>query len=137
MLIAGLSAQASTPPEVNEKVLKAFRETFTNAEEVKWQEYDTHYLANFWQKEINIRVKYDHEGNVLSTIRYYFEKDLPPHILGKLKKKFAGKTVYGVTELATDTEIIYSIKLHDDDTWYTVQSDAVGRFELKEKFKKA
>ncbi len=137
MLIAGLSAQATTPPEVNEKVLKAFRETFTNAEEVKWQEYSTHYLANFWQKEINVRVKYDLEGNVLSTIRYYFEKDLPPHILGKLKKKFSGKSVYGVTELATDTEIIYSIKLQDEDNWYTVQSDAVGRFEVKEKFKKA
>ena len=37
-LFAALSVAASTPPEVNEKVLKAFNETFMKATDVVWHE---------------------------------------------------------------------------------------------------
>ena len=37
-LFASLSVAASTPPEVNEKVLKAFNETFMKATDVVWNE---------------------------------------------------------------------------------------------------
>ena len=137
LLLAGIASYAGTVPVVNEKVLKAFKETFTNAENVIWQEYENYYQANFWQKDINIRVKYDEEGNVLGTIRYYFENNLPPNLLAKLKKKYNGKKIYGITEVASESEMLYVIKLEDDKYWYTVNSDSLGNMQITEKFKKA
>ena len=70
LLFAAAIAQAATPPEVNEKILNAFRQTFAYAEDVVWQEKDNSYQVNFWQGEINIRAWYDDQGKLLATIRY-------------------------------------------------------------------
>ena len=141
MIIAAVcltsAAYAYNPPDVSEKVLKAFEETFSRAQKVVWHEFDNFYQVNFWQGEINLRVKYDQNGNVLSTIRYYYEKQLPPNILTSLKKNYTEKKVFGVTEVTTRTNIRYVITLEDKKFWYTVESDAFGNLRRTEKFRKA
>ena len=47
-LFAALSATASNPPEVSEKVLKAFSETFMKATDVVWHE-----VKNFMKQVLN------------------------------------------------------------------------------------
>ena len=74
VLLISISATAATPPEVSEKVLKAFRETFTNAENVVWNEEDNHCQAFFNQSEIQVRALYDNDGNLLKTTRNYGER---------------------------------------------------------------
>ena len=137
LVLFGLTASATTPPEITEKVLKAFRETFTNATDVVWHESGAQYQANFKQADITARATYDAEGNLLSTVRYYYEQNLPAHILAKLKRKYADRSIFGVTEITTENEISYYIKLEDEKNWYTIKSDVMGYFELKEKYKKA
>ena len=132
-----MTATAATPPNINDKVLKAFKETFTNAKDVVWHEIENYYQAHFKQAEIITRASYDKEGNLISTVRYYGEETLPAHVRAKLKKRYAGKTVFGVTEITNNDEISYHIKLVDDKNWYTVKSDAWGWLELKEKYRKA
>ena len=137
LILVGTVSYAGTPVEVNEKVLKAFKETFTNPEEVVWREFDTYYEVNFKLTEIRTRIRYDVEGNVLGTTRYYFEQTLPPHILTKIKKKYSGKSIFGVTEVSSEYDIEYYIVLEDDKNWTTVRSNSVGSMEVHEKFKKA
>lgn len=137
LLFTAIIAQAATPPEVNEKILKAFKETFTYAEDVVWQEKDNAFQVNFWQGEINIRARYDNQGNLIGTIRYYYEKQLPPSIVSKVKNKYAGKVIFGVTEVTTEEEINYFITVRDDKNWYTVKSDAFGNLQQTDKFKRA
>ncbi len=60
LLFVTIAAQATVIP-VNEKILKAFKETFIYAEDVVWQERDNFYQANFWQGEMNIRARYDQQ----------------------------------------------------------------------------
>ena len=96
-LFAAIGAIAAEPPEVNEKVLKAFNETFMKATDVVWHEMQNSYEARFKQSEIVTRAIYDTEGNLLRTTRYYAVEHLPINILSKLKKKYAGKSVFGVT----------------------------------------
>ena len=136
-LFAALGAVASAPPEVNEKVLKAFEETFAKATDVVWHEMANSYEARFKQSEIVIRASYDMDGNLLRTTRYYSEENLPINILTKLKKKYAGKSIFGVTESATEDEVTYHIVLQDDKNWYLVKSDSWGSMELSKKYKKA
>ena len=90
MLISLSATAAVTPTEISEKVLKAFKETFSFAENVTWEEVDNTSQASFKQSEIAVKATYDNEGNLLKTIRYYAQENLPPNILAKLKKKYTG-----------------------------------------------
>ena len=136
-MFAAIGAAATTPPEVNEKVLKAFNETFIKATDVVWHEMQNTYEARFKQSEIVTRAIYDPEGNLLRTTRYYSEEHLPINIITKLKKKYEGKQVFGVTESSTDDEVSYHIVLQDEKNWYIVIADNVGSLELSKKFRKA
>lgn len=130
-------ATYAAPPEISEKVLKAFKETFSNAEQVVWDEYDTYYSVKFKQTAIDTRVKYDKNGEIMETTRYYFEQNLPPFILAKIKKRYADKKVFGVTEISSDAELSYYIVLEDEKNWLTIKADAYGSLQVHEKLKKA
>jgi hypothetical protein len=137
MLLGSATIFATTTPEVNEKVLKAFQETFKNPQDVNWHEYANYYEVEFKQDEIKTQVRYDADGNITGTTRYYFEKQLPPHIISNLKKKFPQRSVYGVTEIYTENDLQYYITMEDEKNWYTVKSNPLGNLEQTEKFKKA
>jgi hypothetical protein len=132
-----VSHAAAPHPEINQKILKSFTETFSYAEDVVWQETNDQFQVNFWQGGINIRARYDDQGNLLETIRYYFEKQLPPTILSKLKKKYSGKSIFGITEISSDESINYFVTLQDEKNWYTIKADAYGNLQETDKFKKA
>lgn|SRR5574339_117451 len=136
-LFATLSVAASNPPEVNEKVLKAFNQTFVKATDVVWNEVQNLYEASFKQSEIISRAIYDAEGNLLRTTRYYSQENLPINILTKIHKKYAGKSIYGITELSTEDEVSYYVTLQDEKNWYIIQADNFGNLELSKKFRKA
>ncbi len=137
VLFAALGAAATAPPEVNEKVLKAFNETFSKATDVVWHELQNSFLASFKQSEITTRASYDTEGNLLRTTRYYSEENLPIHIISKVKKKYSDKSVYGVTEITEGDEVAYFVTLQDAKNWYMVKADNWGGLELTKKFRKA
>ena len=123
--------------EVNEKVLKSFRETFTLAEEVKWEEYNNYYTVSFVHGGIQSKVNYDKEGSTLSSIRYYAPQLLPLNIFNRLKRDYQNKTLYGVTEVTSGTDVTYFIKLSDEKNWVTIRVDASGNAQVYEKYKKA
>src|SRR5215471_20388686 len=99
MLLSSAVVFARTVPDVNQKVLKAFAETFKNPKDVIWHEYENFYEVDFNQDAIKTVVRYDTDGNIIGTTRYYFESQLPPYITSKLKKKYPDRSVYGVTEI--------------------------------------
>jgi hypothetical protein len=136
-LFAAIGAAATEPPEVNEKVLKAFKETFAKAENVVWHEMPNVYEASFKQSEMATRAIYDTEGHLLRTTRYYSEEYLPIYIMTRLKKQYKGKTVFGVTESSDENEVSYHIVLEDAKNWYIVVADNWGSLDLSKKFKKA
>lgn len=131
------AAAAPSPSEISEKIRRAFNETFTTAQDVTWHEYDTYAQANFRLDDVQIRAQYDSEGKLLKTIRYYTEKQLLPNIVAKLRKRYAGKEINGVTETSSDDEVSFVINLKDDKNWYIVKSDVYGNLQQIEKYKRA
>src|SRR5450432_3328580 len=83
---------------ISEKILQIFKESFPKAEEVKWVELANKVSVDFKDGGIATKVEYDMDGNFLNSVRFYSEKELPVKILSKLRKKFPGETVFGVTE---------------------------------------
>ena len=136
VMLVSISAAAANPPEISEKVMKAFNETFTEAENVSWQELDNSCQADFKVSEMRVRATYDNDGNLLSTTKYYDEKSLPSNILAKLKIKYAGKQITGVTEIMSDSDISYHIVLKDEKNWYWVESTPYASLTLTQKLKR-
>ena len=137
-LFVSITAFASNKPvEVNEKVLKAFNETFSKATDVVWQEYENLYQANFKQDDIQVRAQYDQDGGLIKTIRYYGEKQLLPNILSKLKKKYSSKEIFGVTETTSSEEVSFVITIRDQKNYILVKSDVYGNLEQTDKFQRA
>lgn len=131
-----LSFAFSATAAVTEKVLKAFNETFQNAQEVQWHEYETAYQVNFRYNDIATSVVYDKDGNILEARRHSKEDILPLIIREKLNKRFADKQVWGVTEVTMRDQTTYRIVLHDDTKWVIVDSDSYGVLFVREKFNK-
>ena len=123
--------------EVNEKVLRSFNETFVAAEEVKWEEYKTHYTVSFVNSGIRSKVNYDRNGVMTGAIRYYAPQMLPLNVYNRLKKNFSDKELFGVTEVTSGTDINYYIKMQDSKNWITVKIDEFGSTSITEKYKKA
>ncbi|HUR11602.1 MAG TPA: hypothetical protein VM012_09555 [Flavitalea sp.] len=123
--------------DVNEKVLRSFRQTFTNAESVRWEEFKTYYTVSFSLSGIQSKINYDKEGIMLGSIRYYAPQMLPLNIFNKLKKDYPKDKLFGVTEVTFGDEVAYFVKIETEKNWLTLKVDAAGNSEVHEKFKKA
>jgi Ni,Fe-hydrogenase III component G len=122
---------------ISEKILNSFKQTFPDAQQVKWLEQADRYTVNFKENGILTKIDYDKDGNFISSLRYYTEKNLPINILCRLQKKYADKKVFGVTEMTSESTVEYYIKLEDDQNWITVKSNADGNMQVVEKYRKA
>ena len=136
-LALSAGAFANDGRTINEKLLETFKQTFPNAEQVKWMEQPDKYTVNFKEDGILTKIDYDMDGNFVSSLRYYSEKNLPVNVICKLQKKYADKKVFGVTEMTTDSAVEYYIKLEDATSWITVKSNVDGNLTVVEKYKKA
>jgi Putative beta-lactamase-inhibitor-like, PepSY-like len=135
LIIAGSLFANKT--DVTEKVLKTFKQTFTQAEDVVWSDNENIYMVKFTQQGIRTSVKFDEEGNFISSLRYYLSDQLPVDIQCKLKKKFPGQEIFGVTENIVGDDVNYYVKLEDEKTWTTVKIDNYRNMQITEKYKKA
>ena len=131
---SSFTAMADDP---NQKVLTAFNKIFPHVKEVAWTENEHSYEVKFKQNEILSKVTYDKEGNIMKTLRYYYEQGLPLLILSKVKTKFTDKKIFGVTEESSDEGTFYHIVLEDEKHWINITADTYGGIKVDKKFNKA
>ncbi len=91
----------------------------------------------FKQQDIRARISYDTDGNIVKSLRCYTEDQLPFFVRAKLQKQYAGKKVYGVTELTEWDQINYHVVLEDEKSWTHVKCDPYGSTETVKKYRKA
>ncbi len=137
LLTGFVAVAAPAPSDVNEKVLEAFKQTFTAAQNVTWHQYEDYTQANFEVEKMQVRAQYAEDGRLLRTIRYYSEKELLPNIVAKLKKKYGNKQITGVTESSSEDEVSFVINIKDENNWYIVKTDVYGNTQQTDKYKRA
>lgn len=135
ILAFGFNAFAG--PGIDEKVLNAFSRTFQNAQDVSWTELQGSYQVSFTQLAVSSKITYDTQGNIIKTIRYYKEEQLPLLIVSNLKKRFVGQSIFGVVEESSDAGTIYHITLESNKQWTKVRADSYGTLSVEKKFNKA
>jgi hypothetical protein len=124
-------------PGVDAKVLDAFKATFSQAQEVAWTVQGDLYEVKFKLLEIRTTVTYDHDGQIVKTVRYYGEDKLPVMLLTRIKSKFAGKSIFGVTEVSSEEGVEYHIILEDAKSWFNVKADGMANMYLERRISKA
>ncbi|HTM92677.1 MAG TPA: hypothetical protein VL095_09670 [Flavisolibacter sp.] len=134
VIASSFTALADGP---SQRVLDAFNKTFQNVKEVAWTENEQSFEVKFKQNEILAKVTYDKEGNILKTLRYYYEQNLPLLIFSKVKTKFADKKIFGVTEESSEGGTFYHIVLEDEKHWINITADSFGGIKVDKKFNKA
>lgn len=126
-----VSAAAAAP---GSKLVKLFNATFPNAKDVQWKDDKAGYFASFTQNGNFNKVFYNKEGNFVYAIKYYTGDDLPTNIIVKLNEDFGETKVLGVTEVTTQSNIIYNIKLTKKDKLYCLNVLPDGTIASQEQF---
>lgn len=130
LLTVSFSAAASTAePVVNEKAQRTFVTIFKDADNVTWSHTGNHYEAFFDNDGIKTRVTIDTKGNLLQTIRYYGENNLPANVLYAIKNDYKGKEVYGVTEVTNKNGTHYRVVLKDSKHYTHINANQAGDTE--------
>ena len=133
LLLLRVSA-AGNGPEVKKDLQQSFQKDFPNAENIHWGENNDGYSVTFTVKSILTRITYDKKGRFTGSLRNYSEQILPFYLTNKLKKKYPGQEIYGVTEVTTPNDVTYFVKLQSDKYWTTVRLEADGSSEMVEQY---
>jgi len=131
---AGLLITCSVAAAPGSKLIQAFKQTFPNAENVKWSDDKAGYFVSFYDHGNFEKVLYNKEGDFVSSWKYTDGKNLPTNIAMTLNKKYGENKIIGVTELTTQTDVIYSIQLSKGDKLYSLQTSSDGAILKEQKF---
>ena len=116
------------------KLLQRFNETFPNAKNVKWRDDAAGYFVSFTQNGNFNKVFYNKTGNFVYSIKYVDGATLPVNIIMALNKNFGESKIIGVTEVTTQNNLAYNIKLSKDEKLYCLDLSADGSITKQEVF---
>jgi hypothetical protein len=131
---AGLLITCSVAAAPGSKLIQAFKQTFPNAENVKWSDDKAGYFVSFYDHGNFEKVLYNKEGDFVSSWKYTDGKNLPTNIVLTLNKKYGESKILGVTELTTQTDVVYSVQLSKDDKLYSLQASPDGTILKEQKY---
>lgn len=118
-----ISSIAATP---DSKILQRFNETFPNAQNVKWRDDKAGYFVSFIQNGDFNKVFYNTAGDFVYALKYCNAEDLPNNIAMGLNQKYGESKVLGVTEVTTQSNMFYNVKLSKEKKLYDLNVLADG-----------
>jgi len=126
-----VSTAAAAP---GSKLVQRFNETFPNAKNVKWIDDKAGYFVSFSQNGNYNKVFYNKDGNFVYSLKYFSGDALPVNIIMTLNDKYDAAKIIGVTELTTENNTVYSVKLSKEDKLYCLDLLADGTIIKEENF---
>jgi hypothetical protein len=116
------------------KLIQKFNETFPNAKSVKWSDDKAGYYVSFYQNEDFKKILYNKDGDFVCSWRYSNGEELPTNIIMKLNKKYGEAKILGVTELTTEGNSFYEVKLSKGPKLYCITLLTDGSITKENKF---
>jgi len=126
-----VSTAAAAP---GSKLVQRFNETFPNAKNVKWVDDKAGFFVSFSQNGNYNKVFYDKGGNFVYSLKYFSGDALPINIIMALNEKYEAAKIIGATELTTQNNTVYSVKLTKADKIYATDLLADGTVIKEENY---
>lgn len=134
LYVASVFIIAAATAAPGSKLLQRFNETFPNAKNVKWRDDPAGYFVSFTQNGNFNKVFYNTNGNFVYSLKYSDAAGLPVNIAMALNKKFGESKILGVTEVTTQNNLVYNIKLSKNEKLYCLDVTSDGTIAKQEVF---
>lgn len=118
------------------KATRAFLTSFENATDVRWSGLDNgKSLVHFFSDGIETKIFYSKKGNLLATIRYYREDELPAEVRHLVRTAYYDFSIFLVIEVTVRNQTAYLVKIEDNTHIKTIRvmDGAMDEIEALEK----
>lgn len=122
--------------QVNNKVVTAFNQKFTQASELKWNVTANYVEATFKMNDQFMFAYFTETGELLGISRNILVNQLPINLQADIKKSYASSWVTELFELAKDGETTYYITLENAEQKVSLKSADGSSWSVYKKAKK-
>jgi hypothetical protein len=133
MMCTGLTAVFAGVPEINAKVMAAFKNQFSSATETEWSTGSDYYKASFLYNNNYVNAYYSLEGDFLATLRNISSVDLPVMLQASIKNDYADFWVSDLYEMSKQEGTSYYITLENADQKVVLKSSNGGAWTQHKK----
>jgi hypothetical protein len=121
------NVSSSSINDVSQTVQKKFEKQFPEVSGETWIKTHDGYVVRFNSDDINNWVFLDKKGNVVGTMRYYDENDLPSDIRDQVKTRFYDYKIISVQEVTVANSTAYLVSIKANHEWKIIK---VGEEEV-------
>jgi hypothetical protein len=122
LIITLVTGAFGSNKKIDPEVLNAFKNQFTNAQEVTWVAADNYYKATFFLNGEFLFAFYNTDAELLGVIQYISSTELPENLRTSLKKNYTGYWIADLFEVVNGEGTSYYITLQNADTQIILQS---------------
>lgn len=122
---------------INVNAIRNFIREYKNVSNAKWFESSNgFFVAYFVRDDIRTWVFYNKKGDFERMIRAYNEEKLPADVRHLVKSTYYDFSIYFVTEITTNMQTGYHVKMADKTSWKTIKV-VDGEMEVTEEYVKS
>jgi hypothetical protein len=114
---------------VPKEVQHSFQEMYPNAEDIKWEQEENMFEAEFLSGGLSMEACFMPDGSFVESETEIPDDELPPFITNYLMENYPGYTIREADKV-TDAEanVFYEVEIMVQDTDYEVLFNEDGRF---------
>lgn len=135
-LMIMMSSWAYPSERVSQKVLNAFKNEFTTAQDVQWETGNNYFKATFTMNEQRIFAFYNVGGELQSIARYISSVQLPVNLFTDLKNDYNKYWISDLFEVSNSEGLHYYVTLETADSKLVMHSGNGGSWSTYSKSKK-
>ncbi len=122
---------SSETKSINEKAAKYFKKNFHHVNNLMWSHVGENLLAQFSTGETKSRLLFNKKGNLIYSIVFYNEEELPGDIQNIVRDFYQLYTITSVAKVEEDNRQIWVVKLSGKSSYVTarVENDEIEEVE--------
>lgn len=128
LMMSTASAQVVLPEvtitsakNIPDKVDKAFKSTFENAEDPVWYQANKNYLVKFLDNDMKNNALFRKNGQMIYQISYAYEKDIPEEVGNMVKDRYKDYNVVVAFNVKQDQRDVWIVNLENEKTLVTAR----------------
>ena len=120
----------------NDRAIVKFGKFFPNASSESWTNTKNGFAVRFTSNNMQQLVFLTRHGNVIASIKYYSEKQLPSDVRMSVRYAYPDYSIKSAREINAANSIAYLITIEDATSWKTIRI-VNGETDVYEEYKKA
>ena len=136
MLTVGLAAAfAGSKDGISENAMAAFKNDFSSAKNVSWQQSRSYFKASFSLDNKVMYAFYSYRGDLVAVVHHILSTDLPQVLIDQLKKDYGNYWITDLFELNSDEQHIYYVTMENADGTIALKSDGKSGWDFYKRIK--